>query len=448
VRSTSNAEYDLQITVEDLSPVKKRIGVELPAEEVRAEMEQAFRGLQQRARIKGFRPGHVPRAILERYYGEQVRSEVIGKLIQDSYARALDEHGLRAVARPEIVAEEVRPETGVRYSATIEIKPEFEVVGHEGLAVERHAAAVDDAAIDAQLERLRQSLAQMVRREDRDTVEAGDLVEIGYTGVVDGHVLPGATVESRIVEIGSQTFPPPFEDKLIGLKRGASTHVEVPYPTHHRSAEIAGKTVTFRVEIKEVGRKELPALDDEFAKDHGECASLAELRDKVRHGLEAAAAREADDEMRAALLRGLIARNPITIPEALVERRFDAMLHELGLHDAKPSGDAERDAQLDRIRGELRARAQESVHSGLLLERLAAQQGLQVDDAEIDARVAQIVRAAPRERERLAEIYRAPEARGEIAERVAQEKALDWIARHAVVTEVTPKLIADAEKKS
>ncbi len=421
----------VQITVEDLSPIKKKIGVALPPEEVRAEIEQAYRGLQQRARIKGFRPGRVPRAVLERYYGEQVRSEVIGKLIQDSYLRALEEHHLHAVARPEIVADEVKPEAGLRYSATIEIKPTFDVTGYDGLDVERKVAPVAEEAIDAQIERFRQSLAQFARREDRDVVEQGDLVEIGYTGVVDGRAVAGASAQSRVVEVGAQTFPPPFDEKLVGLRRGESTHVEVTYPEQHHAHEIAGKRVTFRVEVKEIGRKELPALDDEFAKDHGECGSLAELRQKVRTALESAAAREADDAMRGALVRTLLERNPIDVPDALVERRFDAMLHDLGIPETARDADPERAAQLDALRTELRQRARESVQSALLLERVAAQEHLEVTDAEIEERVAQALRSAPRERERLAEIYRTPEARREVRERIAQEKALDWVAGHA-----------------
>lgn len=438
----------MQITVEDLSPIKKKIGVALPPEEVRAEMDQAYRGLQQRARIKGFRPGHVPRPILERYYGDQVRSEVLGKLIQDSYARALEEHHLRAVARPEIVAEEVQPEAGFRYSATIEIKPEFQVVGYDSLAVERRVPAVGDEAVEAQLERMRQSLAQMVPDDQRERVEHGDLVEIAYTGVVDGRALAGAASGSRVIEVGSQSFPPPFEERLIGLRRGESTHIDVPYPAHHRSPEVAGKTVTFRVEIKEIGRKELPALDDEFAKDHGECASLADLRTEVRKRLEAAAEREADGAVRAALLHQLVERNPIEVPQALIDGRFEAMVRELGIHDAKAGGGAEFDAQLDRIRTELRQGARESVHSALVLERLAVQEHLEVSAAEIDERIGQALRTAPRERDRLADFYRAPEARREIGERIAQEKALDWLVGRAVVTPAASKLIADAAKKS
>jgi trigger factor len=439
----------VQVTVEDLSPVRKRIDVALPPEEVRAQIDQAYRGLQQSARIKGFRPGHVPRAILERYYGEQVRGEVVARLIEDSCARALDERQLRALARPEIVAEEVRPEAGLRYSATIEIKPEFEVVGYDAIEVERSVEPVSEAAIDAEIERLRHSLAHMVRCEDRDTVERGDLVEIGYTGVVDGRLLPGAAAESRVIEVGSQTFPPPFEEKLVGLRRGESTHVEVQYPAHHRSPEIAGKTVMFRVEIKNVGHKELPALDDDLAKDHGECGSLAELRDKVRAALEAVAQRKADAAMRSVLVRTLVERNPIEVPHALVERRLEAMLYELGMHDVTVGGgDAEREAQIERLRAELRQRAGESVHAALLLERLAVQQRMEVSDAEIDQHIAQALRDAPRERERVAEIYRGAAARREIGERIAQEKALGWLASRAVVTASSPKLIAGSEKNS
>ncbi len=421
----------MESTVESLSPIKKKIGVALPPEEVRAQLDEAYRGLQRRARIKGFRPGKVPRPILERYYGEQVQSEVIGKLIQDSYARALEEHHLHAVARPEIVAEEVRPDAGLRYSATIEIKPEVEVRDYSGLEVERSVTPVEDAEVEAQIERLRQSFAQMVRREDRDTIENGDLVEIAYTGVVEGRVLKGASAENRVIEIGSQTFPPPFEEHLIGVRRGESVHIDVAYPEHHRSSEIAGKTITFRVEVKEIGEKVLPALDDDLAKDHGECASLGELRDKIRASLASRAEREADEQVRANLVKRLIEINPIDVPDALVAHRFASMLRELGIPADGAAGTPELQAELDRIRGELRARAHESVHAALLLERIATQEHLEVADTEIDERIAQIVRAAPRERERLADLYGSAEARREVREHVAEQKALEWLVEHA-----------------
>ena len=427
----------MESTVESLSPIKKKIGVALPPEEVRAEIDEAYRGLARRARIKGFRPGKVPRPILERYYGEQVQSEVISKLIQESYARALEEHHLHAVARPEIVAEEVRPDAGLRYSATIEIKPEVEVRDYSGLEVERTVTPVEDAEVDAQIERLRQSLAQMVRREDRDTIENGDLVEIAYTGVVDGRALKGASAESRVIEIGSQTFPPPFEERLVGVRLGDSVHIDVPYPDQHRSPEIAGKTVTFRVEVKQIGQKVLPALDDDLAKEHGECGSLGELRDKIRASLSSRAEREADEQVRSKLAKRLVEINPIDVPEALVTHRFTSMLREIGIPTEGAAGTPELQAELDRIRGELRQRARESVHAALLLERIATQERVEVSDTEIDERITQIVRAAPRERERLADLYRSAEARREVREHIAEEKALEWVVEHARIASHT-----------
>jgi trigger factor len=439
----------MEVTVETVSAVKRKIGVALPPDEVRAEIDQAYRGLQQHARIKGFRPGKVPRHVLERYYGDQVRSEVIGRLIQDSYAKALEEKGLQAVARPEIVAEEVRPEEGLRYSATIEIKPTFEVSGFEGLEVERAVTAVPEEAIDERLQHLRESYAQMARHEDRDTVEQGDLVSIAYTGVIEGRALPGASATDRIIEIGSGTFPPPFEESLVGKKVGESTHISIPYPANHHSPEIAGKTVTFRVEVKAVGRKELPALDDDFAKDHGECGSLEELRGRIRKSLEDVAGQDADQRMRGALLKQLALRNPIDLPDALVEHRLEGMLHEVGAHGLDARDNPELAAKLDELRSELRRRARESVHTALLLERLASQQGITVTDEEIDDRIAAAVHAAPRERERLAALYRAPEARREVSERLAQEKALEWLVGNAVVREVpASNSIAGAPKSS
>lgn len=423
----------MEVTVEDLSPIKKKLGIALPPEEVQAKIEAAYRGLSQRARIKGFRPGKVPRQVLERYYGSQVESEVIGELIQHSFVHALEERQLKAVARPEIVAEEVRPAEGLRYSATIEIKPDVAVEGYDRLEVERSVEAVPEEAIDAQLERLRQSFAQMVPVADRDTVETGDLVALGYTGVVDGRALTGATAQNRVVEVGSGTFPPPFEEKLVGLKRGESAHIPVEYPPQHHSPDVAGKTVTFRVEIKEIGRKDLPVLDDEFAKDHGECGSLAELRDKIKQGLTAAAEREADERVRVALVKQVVERNQFDVPEALTSQRFESMAREIGVHDAQAGGNAELEAKLDQIRTELRVRARESVHSALVLERIALQEQIAATEAEVDERIADVIRSAPRERERLADLYRHPEARQEIAERLAQEKALTWLAEHATI---------------
>ncbi|MCC6850120.1 MAG: trigger factor [Deltaproteobacteria bacterium] len=423
----------MQVTVEDLSPIKKKLGIAVPPEEVQAKIDAAYRGLSRSARIKGFRPGKVPRKVLEQYYGSQVESEVIGELIQHSFVHALEERQLQAVARPEIVAEEVRPAEGLRYSATIEVKPEVRVEGYANLEVDRTVDPVGEEAIDAQLERARQSFAQMVPVTDREEVAYGDLVSIAYTGVVDARALTGSGPQSRVVEVGSGTFPPPFEEKLVGMKRGESTHIAIDYPPSHHSADVAGKTVTFRVEIKDIGRKELPVLDDEFAKDHGECGSLAELRDKIRQGLTSAAEREADERVRIALVKRIVERNPFDVPEALTAQRFDAMAREVGISGAQSSGNAEIDGKLDEIRAELRVRAQESVHSALVLERIAAQENLATTEAEIDERIAEIVSAAPRERERLADLYRHPEARRDVAERLGQEKALSWVVEHATV---------------
>jgi trigger factor len=217
------------------------------------------------------------------------------------------------------------------------------------------------------------------------------------------------------------------------MKRGESGHIPVEYPASHHSQDVAGKTVVFRVEVKDIGRKELPVLDDEFAKDHGECASLAELRDKIRQNLVGAAERDADERVRMALVKQVVERNPFDVPDALTAQRFESMAREVGVHDAQAGDDAALQAKLDEIRTELRVRARDSVHSGLVLERIALQESLSATEDEIDERVADVVRTAPRERDRLADLYRHPEARREIAERLAQEKALTWLVEHATI---------------
>ena len=422
-----------KVDVETVDSLRRRLAVEVPAEEVSAEIEKAYAQLARGAKVRGFRPGRVPRPVLERLFGDRVRGEVFEKLIQQSYAEVVEERQIPTVGHPEFVTEQAQPGAALRYSATVEVKPEIVVEHYAGLAVERPLTPVTDTDVDAFLERLRQSLAQLRPIVERSTVEVGDVVTVDYEARVDGRSVGRG--EQREIEIGANAFPREFDEHLRGAAAGSELDFIVPYPAEHGAAELAGKTVNFHVRVRGLSHKEVPALDDEFAKDHGECSTLAELRQRVRARLESDAAQHADEAARQALLGALAEANDIPIPNALVERRTQALVeevwHEWQQRRLRPKNEGE---ALARLREELQPRARQQVKIALLLEAIARQEGITVSEADVDERIATLAADAGSAAERLRAYYQDAEARRDLRNRIVQARAVEAVLRTAHIT--------------
>src|SRR6266481_5667631 len=373
-------------TVEELTPVRKRLQVEVPAHAVQAELDRTFHEVGQRARLRGFRPGKAPRPVLERVFGEEVRRTVLGRLVEASFHHAVETHGLAVVGTPDIDAEPITPGAALRYSATVEVRP------------------------------------AIARGDLSSRLEGGEPVHR----------------EGVLLEAGSGSFPLALERQLVGQSRGARLALRVPYPADYPNAGLAGKTAEFEVEIKELRVKEQPPLDDDFARDHGKCDSLAELRARVRADLEREAVARADAAVREGLVDQVLARHAFDVPATLVERRIEALLQSLDLR--LPEG-AEREAALARLREQLRPRAERQVRSELLLDALAARDAIVVSDDELDAEVEAI---AARERqvvESMRAFYERPEARAALRAKLVRDRAL---ARLVAAARVMPSAPAES----
>ena len=425
----------LKVDVETVDSLRRRLAVEVPAEAVSAEIEKAYGNLGRAAKVPGFRPGRVPRPVLERMFGDRVRADVFARLIQDSYLEALEEQHIDAVGQPEIVTEQAQIGTPLRYSATVEVKPDVTVDNYRGLHVERPIHAVTDAEIDASVEQLRQSLAQLHPVTDRSEVSSGDVVTIDYEGHIDGRVAGRA--EGRTVEVGANGFPCEFDAALIGASVGAELRFNATYPEDRGGPELAGKTVAFHVRVRGISRKELPELDDEFAKDHGECDTLAELRARLRRQLEADAARRADEAVRRRLVDELVKAHDIPVPQAMVQRRTEVLVEEV-THEWRQRRIWPRDEQtaLANLRNELEPRACEQVKIGFLLEAIARQESIHINDSELDMRIEEYAGEAGSAAERVRALYQNPDARRQLHARLSQSRALDVVVAHASITDV------------
>jgi trigger factor len=407
------------VTLEDLGPVRKRLQIAVPAETVQAELDRAFQTLGQRARLRGFRPGKAPRPVLERVFGAEVRREVLGRLVEQSFHEAVARHRLAVVGTPDIDAEAITPGEALRYSATVEIRPSIALGDLSGLRATRPVTVVSDDDVEQTLGALRDSVAQLRPVEDRTIVEAGDVVSVDLTTRLEG--AEPARREGVLLEAGSGSFPLALERQLVGQHRGARLTVSVPYPPDYPNAGLAGKTAEFEVELKELRAKELPPLDDDFARDHGRCDSLAELRARVRTDLERDAEGRADDAVRDAVLEQLIARHPFDVPSTLVDRRTEALVASLDFHS--PPG-MDREQALTRLREQLRPRAERQVRGELLLDAFAERERIEVTDGDVDAEIEAIAEREHQVPERVRAVYERPEMRAALRAKVVRDRAL------------------------
>jgi trigger factor len=412
---------EARATVHDESAVRKRIDVEIPADEVQRELDRGFERVRQQAHIRGFRPGRAPRKVVEQAYGEQVRREVIARLVEHSFHHAIEDHSLAVVGSPEIDAGELSPGEPLRYTVTVDIRPEIALGDVSGIAVERPEPVITDEDVERTVQAMRERAAELRPITDRAVVEPGDMVTIDLKSEL------GEDRQSRqgvVVEAGGGTFPLALERQLVGQRLGALADLEVPYPGDYANASLAGKTVRFEVKVNELHAKDLPALDDEFARDHGFGDTLGDLRSRVRTDLEQQAGAHADAQVREGVLRTLLERHSFEVPASLIVRRSDTILASLGVR--LPDG-PEAEQTLARLREQVKAQAEREVRADLLLDALATQQAVEVTDADVDQ---EIVAMAARERqapERLRAFYERAEARDALRARMRRVRALEHV---------------------
>ena len=430
--------------METVDAVRRRLAVEVPAIEVTARIERAYDELRRTASVRGFRPGRAPRSVLEQLFGERVRADVFSKLVQDSYLEALRDQSIEPIGRPEIVTEQAEPGEALRYSALVEVKPAVVANGYKGLSVERPERAITDVDVDKFLEDLRQSNAHLHPITDRSEARAGDVATIDYEARVEGRVV-GRGNERRIV-VGPDSGAE-VGDHLVGATVGTPLEFSIDYPAEHSDPDVAGRRVSFHVDVKSLASKHVPELDDEFAKDHGDADTLEELRRKVGDHLKATTRRESDGAVRDALVERLVRTHEIEVPNTMVASRTEALVDEFldSLGSRRPP--ASREAELrSRLEGEMRPRAVDQVKASLILEAIAEQERLDVSDADVDERIERLAeRGGGQLRQRIRAVYQEPAARAGLRERLLQEKALDLVLQHADVRAVNANSgVADA----
>jgi len=381
----------MKASVEEISSIKKKVSIEIPEDQIAKEVDSFYKDLGKKAKIKGFRPGKVPRNILERYFKDYVKAEVVQKLIQDTYPQALSEKGLQPVSPPTIDPGEFEQGKPFQYSVAIEVKPDIKLEGYTGLKIEGKKEEVKEEEIEERLKAIQNLHANLKTISETRSIRAGDYVIIDYEASMDGKPLEGGKTIDFTVEVGSGQFIPAFEEKLIGLKPEEESEVEVSFPEDYGYQKWAGKTVSFHVKIKEVKEKILPSLDDEFAKDLGDYSSFEEFKTKLRGDIEKEKELALERQLKDRMVDQLLAANPFEVPESLVEEQTKALVSDTKLRlaaqgmELKNLGITE-----EKLQGDYKTMAEKQVRTFLILEKIAGQEGISVTDEEADDRLREI----------------------------------------------------------
>ena len=348
-------------------------------------VNKAYNKTKGKYNIPGFRKGKAPKVVIETQYGKGVfYNDAIDMLFPEVYPEAIKELNIDPIDRPDLDIEEISKDNGLVMVVNVEVKPEFELGAYKGIEISKVDNTVSEEDVEARLNEMVNRNARLTSVEDK-ALENGDTAVIDFEGFENGVAFEGGKGENYNLVIGSNTFIPGFEDQLVGKKAGEEVEVNVTFPEAYHAENLAGKPVVFNVKVNDVKVKEVPALDDEFAKDTTEFETLAELRADVKAKLEEQAKNAADAEMRNALVEKVSANTEVEVPEAMVQHQIDNMLMELNYQLQYQGLNLEQLLQmtgrgLDELREERRADAERLVKSSLVLEAIAEKENVEAND--------------------------------------------------------------------
>jgi trigger factor len=431
-------ELRMKTELEVISPVKRKIMVEVEPGEVDRKLEDAYRLLGKTAKVHGFRPGKAPKRILERYYGEQVAEDVAREIVRDTLPGAVEETKSFPIAPPIVENGTVKAGQGFRYSAVMEVKPEFELKDYMGLVAEKEIVRVTDEEVEKQLEEIRKANGKLLPVGPERGVRENDYVIVDYEGTEDGKVLEGARASNFPVRVGGNEFHPDFEKALVGQRTGETVHVSVSFDGNFHNPKLAGKRVDFRVKVNDIRELALPELNDDFAHDlSADFQGLEDLRKKIKEDLTSREDKRADRDLKRRLMRKISSLVEFELPESLIESEIDYAVSTLRQNFARMGSSLEKAGlRQEKLREDLRPASMRRVKELLILGEVARQNGLTVDDAELEEGFAQMAAGMNQDPQVVKRYYEANELTDSYRQKLLEEKTLNYLVKGASIQEM------------
>ena len=428
----------MQVHVKEISPVQKKISIEIPAERVNEEIEKSYSAIQKKAKLQGFRPGKAPMQLIKRTYSDAMRDDVMRRLYEQTLYKALEDNKVEPIDSPTIESDILQQDVPFKYSALVEVMPQILLNEYTGLAVTRERYVAKPESIDDELKRMQENMAQLIPLSEGCAVENGHSVTVDYTVTVEGSPEESSSAKDAMVEVGSNRLIPGFEDQLIGMKSGESKQFSLELPTDENSSGAAAKRGDFQVTVKEIKRKELPELDDEFAQQFGDYDTIADLRAKMAEYHEKHEKDRIENELKERVIQALIQKNPIDVPESMVRRQLDLMFENLKNRLKSQQMSIEMmGLDSEGFRARFHDDAADKVRGGLLLMALIEKENISVSDEDLNAHYEKIAAGNPDMLERIKTHYTSNQnAKNSILSEIKEDKAISFLIDNALISEV------------
>jgi trigger factor len=433
----------MQVSVEDISSVKKTLHIEIPEADVTSELDKAYNELKKKAKVKGFRPGKVPRSVVVRMFKKDVHADVTSKLVQSSFMEALKETDLNVVGTPQVDPPELQDSGPYKYDATVEISPEIEDIDYKELTLKRTNYKISDEEIDTQLKMLQKNMAQHQIVEPARPAQDGDFVLIDYEGFKGGRPFAEtAKTENFNLKIGEGPIIKEFDDQLVGMQPADSKEFAVNFPADHFNDKLKDLEISFQVTLNEIREEVLPAIDDVLAKKAGQYESLDDLKKVITDNLEQGYAKRVDQELNEQIFSDLIAKSEFEVPDAMVDMELEGIVNEAERSFAYRNITLEQmGLSKESIAEKYRDTALKQVKRHLILGKMIKQEDLSLSDEELEEALTEMATSFNQSVEEIKKYYDQSKDKLEYFKHtILEKKAIKLIIDSSKIEDVEPEI--------
>lgn len=426
----------MKFNVEKVSGLERRLHVEVPLDKVSQAFNRIYKRIQNQVTIQGFRKGKAPITTVKSMYGDHARKDVLDLLIQEAYVRALEDNSLDPVNMPKFNIEALSEASPFKFTAEFEVRPDVNLQQYTNLPVDREKMVYDDAQIDKAIVALQENRAAFVQMTDDRPAKMDDFAVIDFTGEIDGQPLENAAGKEYQVKLGSGDLIPGFEEGVVGMKIGDSKTLNLAFPAEYHADHLAGKSVVFQVTLKELKKKDLPPVDDEFAKSVG-FENIEKLRDIIKIDQMKTETKRIQEDFKNRLLKTLVERNPVDVPKSMMDEQ-KKLLHEDMKERFTRQGGASGDFEDYKSKwdDDFTKTASFMIQSSFLISAIGTKENLRASDSDIDAKIQEYASEVGIEESKLKSFYEKDENRGRLLFKITEDKVIEFLTSKAAVREV------------
>jgi len=437
----------METNIEEISQVKRQINVEIKTEEVTKKLDQAYNELSKRAKVKGFRPGKTPRKILEQYYAKEIMTDVKNDLIKESFSKVIEETKLFPLGNPSIEDEAIRPGKSFKYTILMEIRPDFELKEYMGISVEKEILNISEDNADKKLEEIREAHAQLVSINEERGIKEGDYVIIDYECTWKDKPIKEIEGKDFMIHVGDKNFYPEIESGIKELKKAEKKDINIDFREDFRDRRLANKNVTFHIKVEDIKKKDLPDLNDDFARSLGkEFKTLADLRERVTKEITLQEEKRIDSELKKRILKKITATVDFELPQAMVENEIEYSIASIKQNFLRAGSKLESAGiSEDSMRQDLKLAAEEKVKEELILGKIADLEDVKLEDSDIRDGFQELAAQTGQDLTLLQQYYEKNNLMDSFRNQLLIEKILNHLVQGAKISEVQE--ISDKSQK-